>query len=44
MGNLITGNLATAIARRGHNVDITSPAVMTGEAGIRGITGSYSSL
>jgi chemotaxis protein CheX len=34
LGNMIVGNLATAIAKSGHNVDITTPTVMTGEAGL----------
>ncbi|OIU71291.1 chemotaxis protein CheX [Rossellomorea aquimaris] len=36
LGNMIVGNLATAIASSGHNVDITTPTVMTGEASIIG--------
>ncbi|QTC43264.1 chemotaxis protein CheX [Bacillus sp. V3] len=36
LGNMIVGNLATSIAHSGHNVDITTPTVMTGKAGIIG--------
>jgi chemotaxis protein CheX len=36
LGNMIVGNLATSIAKSGHNVDITTPTVIVGESKLFG--------